>query len=855
MNARTGICSGLTCLVLAGLLIAAAGAQSGGEPVELAGAHYACESEVGTLRLQAESDLTFDVFAMRDPYRVVLDLVGVKAPWKVTAPDDDPLVADLRCSLWKDTPTESIVRYVLETRAEVEFTVERSGDGLALVVWSEVPDDGAPGPQDAGTADSADAQETSTSPAPGGDMESWGPMLVPFGPPAEPTAEPAMVGDSPPEEGTGKEIEAPPEWFAEIESGRDTGEDPADSDTNPGASIWSNPGVAELAWSEPGTGVDEVWPEPSPVDDAVSPDQRGEDLSGFNESSGEGDRPDEENWSDEANWSDEENGLDEGNWSDEGCPEVWGDELILAASAPDPLTNFVGGRQAEALPEEDWTDGDHRVATRTADAAWSAPFDQVAPTPAPPAEVPAGSAPTAGGPAAAAVPGEVDLTDEAAHYDPYEKLIARHRPGAVKRAHETWLDKRPRHDDAPDFGTGGGGGFGQAASSAPVMSLDVQGANVHTVLRSIAEYAGVNIVADANVKGAITLRAVDLPWYEMLDAVSRSLGLVAMDHGSVIRVATERTAQEEALARESAARKQEDLMPLETAIVTLRYANADELKTVVDAMRTGRGSVEIDERTNSLIVTDIAPRLEELKYTLEDLDTETLQIEITAELVDVDATMSRQLGIAWGLSNLHSVDSNASGSVSMTADDVVGTAGNVQVGVLRSFGEVQARIQALATDNKADIISTPRITTVNNRMARILVGKEVPVITMDEAGNAITEYKQVGIALEVTPHVNSDNEITLDIHPEISDLSQEATVQGGVVFNTTEADTRVMVSNGQTAVIGGLLNTRKTKFQRGVPILKSVPVLGYLFRSTDEQDDKRELLIFVTPRIVAAEKH
>ncbi len=808
MNARTGMCSGLTCLVLAGLLIAAPGAQSGGEPVELAGADYACESEVGTLSLQAENDLTFDVFAMRDPYRVVLDLVGVKAPWKVTAPDDDPLVADLRCSLWKDTPTESIVRYVLETRAEVEFTVERSGDGLALVVWSEASDGEATEPQDPGTADSAEAQETSQSPGPGGDAESWGPMLVPFGPSAEPAAErapepaaepaveAAMVGDVPPEEGTGNQIEAPPEWFAEIESGLETEEEPAGSNVNSDESIWPDPGVEELAWSEPIPGDDE------------------------------------------------------GDWSDEGCPEVWGDELILAAGGTDPLTVFAEGEQAAAPPEEDWTGGDQWVATRTEDTGWSAPFDQVAPTPAPPGDVPAASSPEA-----AAAPDEIDLTDEAAHYDPYEKLIARHRPGAVKRAHETWLDKRPRHDDAPDFGTGGSGGFGQAASSAPAMSLDVQGADVHAVLRSIAEYAGVNIVADTNVKGAITLRALDLPWYEMLDAVCRSLGLVAMDHGSVIRVATERTAQEESLARESAARKQEDLMPLETAIVTLRYANADELKTVVEAMRTGRGSVEIDERTNSLIVTDIAPRLEELQYTLKDLDTQTLQIEITAELVDVDATMSRQLGIAWGLSNLHSVDSNASGSVSMTADDVVGTAGNVQVGVLRSFGEVQARIQALATDNKADIISTPRITTVNNRMARILVGKEVPVITMDEAGNAITEYKQVGIALEVTPHVNSDEEITLDIHPEISDLSQEATVQGGVVFNTTEADTRVMVSNGETAVIGGLLNTRKTKFERGVPILKNVPVLGYLFRSSDEQDDKRELLIFVTPRIVVADKH
>lgn len=828
MNARTGMCSGLTCLVVVGLLIAAPGAQGRGEPVELAGARYACEGGVATLSLEASEDLTFDVFSMRDPYRVVLDLVGVKAPWKVAVPEADPLVYDLRYSLWKDSPAESIVRYVLETHEEARYTVERRGQGLALRVWTEqdVPEK-APAP-DPVTADSAEAQEPPEAegpdaPAPEESAQTWGPMLVPFsaagGPPVKTAADVGEPEPWQPETAAVREPQrkqpetagaetpagdvavpdaeasaAPAEWFAELA--------PEPATTDPAPSETAGSGEAELDYwnlSYAGSSGDTAW-DAAPASGDLAPEATEDQV-----------------------------------WSDEDCPEMWGDELVLGPAPVDPLAAFVEGEQAEAVPEQDFSGDETWVATRDAGASWSAP------APAPGAAV-----------AAAPDAGEVDLTDETAHYDPYQKLIARHRPGAVRRAHETWLKDRPRHAEAPDFGTGGSSGFGQAAGSQLPMSLDVQGADVHTVLRSIATYAGVNIVADANVKGALTLRALDLPWYEMLDAVCRAMGLVAMDHGSFIRVATERTAQDEALARESAARKQEDLMPLETAIVPLRYGNADELKTVVNAMRTARGSVEIDERTNSLIVTDIAPRLEELRHTLTDLDTQTLQIEITAELVDVDATMSRQLGIAWGFSNLHSTDANASGSVTMSADDVVGTAGDVQVGVLRSFGELQARIQALATDNKADIISTPRITTVNNRMARILVGKEVPVITMDEAGNAITEYKQVGITLEVTPHVNSDEEITLDIHPEISDLSQEATVQGGVVFNTTEADTRVMVSNGETAVIGGLLNTRKTKFERGVPVLKDLPVLGYLFRSTDEQDDKRELLIFVTPRIVVA---
>jgi len=386
---------------------------------------------------------------------------------------------------------------------------------------------------------------------------------------------------------------------------------------------------------------------------------------------------------------------------------------------------------------------------------------------------------------------------------------------------------------------------------APVrMSLDVQGAAIHTVLRSIAEYADVNIVADANVQGALTIRALDLPWPKMLAAVCEAMSLVPIEKGPVIRIATQRTAQEERLARETAARKQEEYMPLRTRIVTIDYAKAAELKETLSRIVGPRGTVEVDDRTNSLVLTDIEPKLEELEAMAHRLDTETIQVEITAKIIDVDATKSRQLGISWGISNLHSSDLDASGSVLMSAADVLDAPGELRVGVIRSFGEIEATIQALAQTNDAEIISTPRITTVDNRQASILVGKEVPLITLDYAGNAITELKKVGITLEVTPHVNANGQITMDLHPEVSDLSSQSTTQGGVVFTTTEADTRVQVLDGETAVIGGLIRGAEIHFERGVPYLKDVPLLGKLFRSSDERVEKREMLIFVTPRIV-----
>ncbi len=383
---------------------------------------------------------------------------------------------------------------------------------------------------------------------------------------------------------------------------------------------------------------------------------------------------------------------------------------------------------------------------------------------------------------------------------------------------------------------------------API-SLDVQGADIRTVLRSIAEFGHINIVPDREISGSISLRLDEVPWRMALDLVCASAALTAVDNGEVIRVAKSGTLIQEEIDRESSARKREDLLPLETAVYRIQYANAEELRQSVSFVLSKRGSAEVDERTNAILVTDIAERLALVRTMIEDLDSETLQVEIVAKLVDVDATLSRQLGISWSASNLHSNGERLSATVQHDSPLATATT-DLRFGVVRSFMNVDATIQALARENKANIISNPSITTVNNRKARILVGKEVPLIVLDESGNPITELYKVGITLEVTPYINSEDRVTMDLHPEVSDLSSQATVQGGIVFTKTEADTRVMVRNGETAVIGGLIRTNDTTFEQGIPLLRSIPILGNLFKSSDVRKDRRELLIFVTPRIV-----
>lgn len=382
------------------------------------------------------------------------------------------------------------------------------------------------------------------------------------------------------------------------------------------------------------------------------------------------------------------------------------------------------------------------------------------------------------------------------------------------------------------------------------MSLDVQGAEVQTVLRSLSEFSGKNIVASKEVKGQVTLRLRNVPWRHALDIVLRAQGLGMREQGQTIVVSNLETLRKEEMEQRTAERAQEELLPLQTRIIPVSYANAEEMAKAVEKTLTKRGHIEVDKRSNSLLVTDIDERLDQAESMIRSLDTRTPQVEIVARLVDVDVTATRSLGIDWGLHNLDVLDAGVSENIDINAADVSSPAGVMRVGTVKPFGSVEATLQALESQNKANIISNPRITTVNNREASVVVGQQIPLIVQDFAGNAVTQLTTIGIKLNVTPHINVGNKITMDIHPEVSDLAAQATVQGGIIINTTMADTRVMVNDGETAVIGGLIRSNETDTKRGVPVLMDIPLLGSLFRSSSTTRAKRELLIFVTPKIL-----
>jgi type IV pilus assembly protein PilQ len=417
---------------------------------------------------------------------------------------------------------------------------------------------------------------------------------------------------------------------------------------------------------------------------------------------------------------------------------------------------------------------------------------------------------------------------------------------------------------------------GMVRTGTGTFSLDVEGADVRTVLKAISEFSGRNIVMGSAVKATVHVSLKNVGWEEALRTVLRANGLDYIEEGGIIRVDEASKLQSELVDRESARAKAAEVAPLETRIIKLNFANASELSASLQSSLTRRGSITVDKRTNSMIVADLPASVDRVEKMAMDLDSTTPQIEITAKLVDVDVAALRDIGIQWKVGSASTPDLSSdlpnppSGSLnapgapltpSNNGTDVGGASltepiaspnFKIHYGIVKSWGSLEAQLQALEQERKANIISNPRITTVDNREARILVGQKIPLIVQDVAGNPVSQLQTIGIQLKVTPHLTQDKRIVMDLHPEVSDLSTQSTVQGGVIINTSEADTRVMVDDGQTAVIGGLIRTNESTVREGIPVLKDLPLIGNLFRSNSAVKDNRELIIFVTPRLITS---
>jgi len=392
-----------------------------------------------------------------------------------------------------------------------------------------------------------------------------------------------------------------------------------------------------------------------------------------------------------------------------------------------------------------------------------------------------------------------------------------------------------------------------AAGSGRSVSLNLENAELKTVLRAMAKYNRRNIIIAGDIKGSITMTLHNVSWDRAFQEIVNAGGLDYVEQGGIIRVASREKLVSEMRDRENA-------RELITNVYKVEYAAAEEISPSLAKILSSRGSIQVDKRSNSLVITDVDYKHEEIAQMMRILDVSALQVEIMARIVDIDVSASRDLGISWQVNNIASTAYNAQspGPVNPNAlpgvqvPDLLPAAGRptVSVGTIRSFAQLDATLNILESKGKSNTISNPRITSLNNKEAKIIGGKKIPLTIRDASGNSQVTMYTIGIKLTTTPHINSANNIILDVKTEISDLDPTATILGGVVILTNEAETQIVLNDGETAVIGGLVQTKGGKTVKGVPILMDIPIIGSLFRSTTTASSKREIMIFLTPHIV-----
>ncbi len=389
-----------------------------------------------------------------------------------------------------------------------------------------------------------------------------------------------------------------------------------------------------------------------------------------------------------------------------------------------------------------------------------------------------------------------------------------------------------------------------------ITAINLQNADMHSVLSFLADYGGINIVASPSVKASVTLTLQNVTWRQALDILLKTYGLTGVEEKGFIRVLpTQEFFQEQALLEKHKA-DQSSLVPLETAVIPVKHGTAKDMVKSLKAIISQRGTIDTDDRTNSLVIRDTPEHIEKVKALVQTLDKETDQIKISAKLLEVESGALTELGLNWSMISRKSAQllegNKAEASFSQKTDRVSDPVATYTFATVQGDFDIEGVVSALVSSNKGKIIAHPEITTVDNREAYIQMGQRIPIKQFDEAGNVVIQFEEVGTILRVTPHITSENRILLKLKPERSSYTFDA---NGVIINTNNAETNVVVENGQTAVIGGLTTQVEMKTRVGLPILKDIPLLGYLFRYTRKEVTNRDLVIFVTPTIVTDQMH
>ena len=413
------------------------------------------------------------------------------------------------------------------------------------------------------------------------------------------------------------------------------------------------------------------------------------------------------------------------------------------------------------------------------------------------------------------------------------------------------------------------------------ISFEFKDIDIHNLLRIFADISKKNVIVGDNVSGKVTIKLRNVPWDQALDIVLKSKGLDKEEFGNIIRIAPAKLLEDERRQAAEKAKMQVQLEPLKVRIIPINYATASGLADRVKDVLSDRGKLSVDTRTNVIIVKDIAEAIARAEGLVRRLDTQTPQVLIESRIVEASVNFSREFGIQWGGDlNFGPNTGNSTGLAFPNTIRVSGAAGNEGTdglgtaspnyainlpaaigmgaggGLGFTFGSaggsalLNLRLSAMESSGQSKTISAPRVITLDNNTATISQGISIPY-SQTSASGVNTTFVEAKLELKVTPHVTADGSILLDINASNNQADSSMTgANGQPAISKKEAQTQVLVKDGDTTVIGGIYTRSQGSSESGVPLFSRIPVLGWLFKSRSESDTRTELLIFITPRIV-----
>lgn len=392
------------------------------------------------------------------------------------------------------------------------------------------------------------------------------------------------------------------------------------------------------------------------------------------------------------------------------------------------------------------------------------------------------------------------------------------------------------------------------------ISIDLQDADVEHVLRLVAEVGGYNLILDQSVSGKISLKLDEVPWDQALDLVllQRNLGMIK--RGNILRIAPAQKLEEEQnrmiearKAAIEAKKSEEELAPLKTEYIQVNYTTASQLESQVKKFLSSRGEVSQDSRTNQLIINDTAKVIGKVRSVVRKLDRAERQVLIEARIVFATDTFQRKMGISWsGNYSFPDSDGDYTRSVGGTIGNLpaLGTNTFTLTPSLAKIAGVDtffldAQLQLGETQNQVKTVSSPRILTLNNQQAEIQQGIKIATKTESESGGTTTDYQDATLKLSVTPQITPDDKLILTL-----DITDDSPVGGGEDIETRSTKTQLIANNEETIVIGGVQKVDETQNENNVPGASEIPLLSWLFKNEFASKEKRELLIFIRPKII-----